>query len=239
MVLDVRENGLHMTFLLEQGQVPVLAHWGNTPMAGEFDANPYFYGIQEIQVAGESALWHLGVTTAATLPGGRMGYTGHREVRNECGRCVQIDTLDAVTGLAATMVYQFFDGIPVVRCQNILENRGQAPLDLEIVSTLVHPAVAELSDDVRMLIPHNSWQQEGQWKEMPLRQLGSNFFVNNTSSGKRVQLRSIGSWSSGEYLPMGCLRNVTRGSMTFWQIVGGVLILGFTLWNEITPKTAS
>lgn len=28
-------------------------------------------------------------------------------------------------------------------------------------------------------------------------------------------------------------------SMTFWQIVGGVLILGFTLWNEITPKAAS
>ena len=28
-------------------------------------------------------------------------------------------------------------------------------------------------------------------------------------------------------------------TMTFWQIVGGVLILGFTLWNEITPKTAS
>ena len=28
-------------------------------------------------------------------------------------------------------------------------------------------------------------------------------------------------------------------TMTFWQIVGGVLILGFTLWNEITPKAAS
>lgn len=25
--------------------------------------------------------------------------------------------------------------------------------------------------------------------------------------------------------------------MTVWQIVGGVLILGFTLWNEITPKS--
>ena len=25
-------------------------------------------------------------------------------------------------------------------------------------------------------------------------------------------------------------------SMTLWQAVGGVLILGFTLWNEITPK---
>lgn len=26
-------------------------------------------------------------------------------------------------------------------------------------------------------------------------------------------------------------------TMTVWQIVGGVLILGFTLWNEISPKT--
>ncbi|MBR3644469.1 MAG: EamA family transporter, partial [Parasporobacterium sp.] len=25
-------------------------------------------------------------------------------------------------------------------------------------------------------------------------------------------------------------------SMTFWQIAGGILILGFTLWNEIIPK---
>ncbi len=26
-------------------------------------------------------------------------------------------------------------------------------------------------------------------------------------------------------------------AMTLWQVVGGMLILGFTLWNEITPKT--
>ncbi|MBQ7760021.1 MAG: EamA family transporter, partial [Acidaminococcaceae bacterium] len=25
-------------------------------------------------------------------------------------------------------------------------------------------------------------------------------------------------------------------SMTLWQVVGGMLILGFTLWNEISPK---
>lgn len=25
-------------------------------------------------------------------------------------------------------------------------------------------------------------------------------------------------------------------TMTFWQVVGGILILGFTLWNEIAPK---
>lgn len=26
-------------------------------------------------------------------------------------------------------------------------------------------------------------------------------------------------------------------TMTLWQVVGGILILGFTLWNEITPKS--
>lgn len=26
-------------------------------------------------------------------------------------------------------------------------------------------------------------------------------------------------------------------TMTLWQLVGGILILGFTLWNEITPKS--
>lgn len=26
-------------------------------------------------------------------------------------------------------------------------------------------------------------------------------------------------------------------TMTLWQVVGGILILGFTLWNEISPKT--
>lgn len=25
-------------------------------------------------------------------------------------------------------------------------------------------------------------------------------------------------------------------SMTFWQVIGGIFILGFTLWNEISPK---
>ena len=26
-------------------------------------------------------------------------------------------------------------------------------------------------------------------------------------------------------------------TMTVWQVTGGILILGFTLWNEVSPKT--
>ena len=28
-------------------------------------------------------------------------------------------------------------------------------------------------------------------------------------------------------------------TMTIWQAIGGVFILGFTLWNEISPETRS
>lgn len=218
MLLKIAENGLHMVFQLDAGQVPVLAHWDTVPMTSGTPETSYFYGIQEIQVSGESSLWHIGLTTAATLPGSRMTYTAHRDTRNEIGRRLEIDTADEKTGLAATMVYQFFDGIPMVRCWNILENRGNSVLGLETVSTLVHPHIADLSDEASLLVPHNSWQQELQWKENSLSQLGSRYFVHNTSSGKRIQIRSTGSWSSGEHAPMGCLRNRTKGTMTFWQI---------------------
>ena len=29
---------------------------------------------------------------------------------------------------------------------------------------------------------------------------------------------------------------ILKETMTVWQLVGGILILGFTLWNEIGPK---
>ena len=218
MLFQLNENGLHLAFYLEENQPPVLAHWGTAPKNTEFPKKPSFYPIQEIQLSGESAQWHVGLTTAATLPGSRMVYSAHRDTRNTVGRRLEIDTWDVKTGLAATMVYQFVDGIPIVRCWNILENKGHETLGMEIVTTLVHPVLAEFSDDATLLVPHNSWQQELQWKENSLSQLGSNYFVHNTSSSKRIQIRSIGSWSSGEYAPMACLRNKSKGAMTFWQI---------------------
>lgn len=218
MLLKLQENGLYLAFSLEVGQPPLLLHWDAVDKEPSLPEKPEFYRLQEIQIAGESAGWHVGITSAATLPGSRMVYTGHRDTRNDIGRRLEIDTVDEKTGLAATMIYQFYDGLPILRCWNALENRGSATLGLEAVSSLVNPHVAGFSDDASVLIPHNSWQQELQWKENSLSQLGSRYFVHNTASGKRIQVRSIGSWSSGEYAPMGCLRNRTKGTMTFWQI---------------------
>jgi len=218
MLYPIAENGVYLAFELTVGKPPLLTHWGVAPGTEEVVDNSNFYGIQAVQVSGESAGWHVGLTPAATLPGCRMAYTGHRDTRNSIGRLLEIDSFDEKTGLFGTMTYQFYDGLPVVRCWNTLKNRSAEPLGLEVVSTLVLPYAAGLSDDASLLIPHNSWQQELQWKENSLSQLGSNYFVHNTSSSKRIQIRSIGSWSSGEYAPMACLRNRSDSTMTFWQI---------------------
>ena len=76
MLLQIKENGLHLAFQFDQGQPPLLAHWDVAPMTAEVVNNPNFYAIQTVQVSGESALWHQGLAIAGALPGCR------REARN-------------------------------------------------------------------------------------------------------------------------------------------------------------
>ncbi len=220
MRLEIQENGLYFVFELQEDKPAYLLHMGAEPMTEEPEegAKPG-YNIQEVQVTGESRVGHMGVSPVGTLPGHRMFYVGHTDERNDAGRILQVHTKDEKTGLAGTMVYQFYDGIPVVRCRNILKNEGCEELGLESVTTFVHPMIADdKEEDMNLLIPHNGWQQEIQWRENPISRLGCHIFPGEGSSHKRIQIRNIGSWSCGEYLPLACMRNVTKGTMEFWQI---------------------
>ena len=220
MFYQIEENGLYLVFDFQEEKIPHLLYMGAEPMYNEPEENVrHTYGIQEVQVTGEGRVSHMGVSPVGTLPGNRMHYIGHIDERNEWGRILKIYTKDLQTGLAGEMVYQFYNDIPLVRCRNILKNEGQRALGLEVVSTFVQSGIAdEQKEDIRLLIPHNSWQEELQWKETPVNQLGCHVFPKGGQSNKRIQMRSVGSWSSGEYLPMGCMRNVSRQTMHFWQI---------------------
>lgn len=220
MLYQIEENGLHLAFEMKEGQPVYFFHLGIEPMRKEpAEEKKFLYSMQEVQVTGESRIEHFGVSPSGTLPGNRMFYVGHEDGKNENGRILKIHTKDEVTGLAGTMTYQFYDGIPVIRCYNTVINEGKEALGLEVVSTFVQQnAVNGSEEEVNVLIPHNSWQQEVQWREDSVDHLGSHYFASALFSGKRIQIRNVGTWSTGEYLPMGCLRNLTRGTMQFWQI---------------------
>lgn len=220
MPITISHYGLTLVFDLQKEKPPLLLHLGTgdvyTPPSAEWER---LYGIQEIQATGESRLEHFGVGLCGTLPAGRMVYTGHQEMKNEFGPLLEIRTVDPVTHLTGCMRYQFFDGLPVVRCENILTNTGDADMTLEGVSTFVQAGIAdEKEEDLRLLIPHNSWQEELQWREVPVDTLGYRNLSEIGMSCKRIQIRSLGSWSSGEYLPLGCLKNVSSNTIEFWQI---------------------
>ena len=220
MLFTISENNLHLVFELEENKPVLFLHMGANPQ----DYTPaedkkFLYTMQEIQATGESKLEHFGLGPSGTFPGNRMNYISHTDERNDFGRILTICTMDPVTGLSGKMIYQFFGNIPIVRCKNVLTNEGTKDIGLELVTTFVQPGFAsEDNEDLSILIPHNGWQEEIQWKETPVNQLGFHNLSEPGISSKRIQIRNIGSWSSGEYLPMGCLRNSTNGTMEFWQI---------------------
>ena len=244
MIFRFERNGLLLVFELEHGKLPLLLHMGPCPAPsyGNADISPCpaprsegadapgelcvpeeprkrYYGIFEVQAAGESRLEHFGVGLSGTMPAARMGYIDHSVTENESGSLLSIVSRDPQTGLQCCMNYQFFTGLSVVRCTNVLTNQGEKPISIEGVSTFVQTGLAkEETDKATLLIPHNAWQEELQWRELSLYDLGYRNYSEPGASSKRIQIRSLGSWSSGEYLPMGCLRDPVRGTMEFWQI---------------------
>ncbi|MEY8376942.1 glycoside hydrolase family 36 protein [Lachnospiraceae bacterium 56-18] len=220
MRLQIEENGLYLVFEMEADQPVWLLHMGAQPMSQEpKEDQKFLYTMLEVQTTGESRLEHFGLGHSGTLPGNRMKYVSHTDQVNEAGRVVEIYTKDEVTGLSGRMVYQFYTGIPVMCCRLFLKNEGSEEIGLEAVSSYVQAGLgSEEQEDISLLIPHNSWQEEIQWKEMPVNQLGYHIISDSGISSKRIQIRNIGSWSSGEYLPLACLRNSSRGIMQFWQI---------------------
>ena len=220
MRLQIEENGLYLVFEIEADQPVWLLHMGARPMSREpKEDQKFLYTMLEVQTTGESRLEHFGLGHSGTLPGNRMNYVSHTDQVNEMGRVVEIYTKDEVTGLSGRMVYQFYTGIPVIRCRLFLKNEGSEEIGLEAVSSYVQAGLgSEEQEEISLLIPHNSWQEEIQWKETPVNQLGYHIISDSGISSKRIQIRNIGSWSSGEYLPLACLRNSSRGIMQFWQI---------------------
>ena len=220
MKLNIEESGLKLVWDLEPGRMPLLLYLGVEDEYSEpEEQRRRHYGILEVQAAGESRLEHFGVGMSGTLPGSRMQYTGHEVEENACGRLLTIRSEDPVTALQSCMRYQFFTGIPAVRCENVLTNGGAGDITIEGVSTFIHTAAADdRKEKVKLLIAHNAWQEELQWREYDICDLGFRNISEPGISCKRIQIRSNGSWSSGEYLPMGCLRNETKGTMKFWEI---------------------
>ncbi|WP_217591747.1 glycoside hydrolase family 36 protein [Cohnella sp. GbtcB17] len=222
--IEINEGGLQVVIeISDTGDVRLL-HFSSLPFARETlkgDEQAPKFRLFELQFAGENKDAHHGVKHIESLPGKRMVYRSHSLEPHDEGTRLSVVATDPVTGVEAMANLQFHRDIPIATVWTVVTNRGAEPIGLEYASTFALNGLAKegpgsWGDKMRLHLPHNSWYGELQWRSALLPELGLS--PVNRFTLKRVGASSLGSWSSAEYLPMGCLENEATGTSLFWQI---------------------
>jgi alpha-galactosidase len=164
-----------------------------------------------------------GLRYSGSVVGSRMRYVNHGEQDRGPWHELQVALEDPGTGLAATAIYQVLVGQGVLRSTVRLVNTGASAVTVESVTSFLGGGLAGPDgdlEDVELLWAENDWAAEARWQRRPLRDAlpDVNRVAHHGQSRTRFALTSLGSWSSGTYLPMGALANRKTGHTWVWQI---------------------
>ena len=126
------------------------------------------------------------------------------------------------SALAIKLFYLFAKGTKTVRTWTEIENISDSDVGLEYVSSYAVMGLADKSKmnvekACRIMIPFNGWCKEFCWREMSLCDAG---YRDNriSSSTNRIRISNTGTWSTKEYLPMGCFTIPEKNEAMLWQI---------------------
>jgi len=187
---------------------------------GEYDSAGL--PLVDLMVSGWGRDW-AGRRYSESAVGGRMRYVAHESDEQGLWSLLAFTLEDPLTGLVATVRYRRLNDVGVIRGSVSLANAGDEPLTIESISSLLLGDVAGPGGDLRdveILWAENDWQAESRWQSRRFRdalpQLSTR--VEDGRSRGRFALTSMGSWSSGTYLPMGAAVNRRTGHTLLWQI---------------------
>ena len=114
--------------------------------------------------------------------------------------------------ILAVINYQFYEGVSAVRTWTSVSNISCEGIGLEYVSSFAYTGLS--TNNPRILIPHNSWRCEANWKDYSVKDLGLD--RNCEFSMKRIFASNTGMWSCKEYIPMAAFYD--EKSTIMWQI---------------------
>ncbi|NIA06310.1 MAG: alpha-galactosidase [Actinobacteria bacterium] len=221
-VISIHENGICLEIEITETKDVRLIHFGPMPYCkkdARDEEQKKWFRLVELQLTGENQNHHHGSKYTGTAPGSRLCYDRHKDFRTHFGRKLEI--LQKNEGLVVTSHLQFFDGIPIVRSWTEIANHNGESVGIEYVSSFALTGLAKECQPpwdkvIRLHLPHNNWKGEAQWKSYRLSDLG--FTRVFELSIKHLSFSSTGTWSTAEYLPMGCLENSENSTVLFWQI---------------------
>ncbi|ADI12896.1 alpha-galactosidase [Streptomyces bingchenggensis BCW-1] len=157
-----------------------------------------------------------------------LRYVGHEE-HSQGGRALRVRMADETGTLRVTAEYRLVDDLPVLHAEAKVENTGDQSVILEYVSSFVLSNLAHRlpedrhwEDGLSLWLAANPWSGEFRWSRATLAERGLHdvgmVAFGQTGSKNRIAVTSTGSWSSSEFLPMGCLEEKATGRALLWQI---------------------
>ena len=220
-IIEFQENNKHLVIdITESGDVNFI-HFSSQPFEKENLQEPQkkWFRLVEIQVTGENHDDHHGSKHTGTNPGKKLRYVEHKDIRNHFGRKLEI--IQSEGKLMVISHIQLFDDIPVIRSWTEVKNNDYNPVGIEYLSSFALTGISKegimsWEEKSRIYVPHNTWYGEVQWRKYTLPEMGLSDV--NEFSMKRISVGNTGSWSTKEYLPMGCYENIESGTSLFWQI---------------------
>lgn len=153
-------------------------------------------------------------------PGMRLEYVGKKEKIIPGGEQVVLIQRDSIKKLRVESFYEFNNAAPIVRRYTKVFNEGKEDVGIEYLSSAMlynyNDIPNKIEDNIRIHFAYNQWMQEAQWKTAKPSEFGWN--VNDYQYQGAISFSSMGSLSSGKYLPMGMIENTQSGLIWFWQI---------------------
>jgi alpha-galactosidase len=223
LVIEVDDDGMARLVRLAAGAVnePAAIASSEARLAGPRRGGAGV-PLVDVIVCGSGRAWS-GRRYMESVVGQRLRYRDHEERRDGPWRELKVRLEDPAGGLRADAVYRVLEGRGALRSWARLTNGGTEPVTIESVTSFLGTGLEGPAGDlneVDLLWAENDWLAESRWQRRGLRDALPDLDVGAHGSDPRgrLGLTSVGSWSSGTFLPMGAAVNRRTGHTWVWQI---------------------
>ena len=211
MRFEIKENRIHMVFeVTENNELRLLNFSDDSAENAMSEKQQKYAQAVEIQITGDNQNDHHGAKHTCGGSRERLKYISHSVSENNFGKKLEIQLADEC--ISVVLNYQLYSGVSVVRCWTDIKNISSETVGIEYISSFSLTGIG--SDALKVYIPSNSWVNETGWMSYTLKDLGMQRV--SPFSTKRICILNSGTWSTKEFLPMGCVEDNTHSYM--WQI---------------------
>lgn len=220
MRIDLKECNIHIVFEVSEDNTLSLLHFSNQCIETKIpECVRKAFPAVEIHMTGTNQNAHHGAKHIGAGSLDSLKYVGHQYYQNGLGNKLEIELRD--DEISATLHYQFYNNISVVRTWTSIQNISSVNIGIEYISSFSLTGIGKECDiedrnKLKLSIPHNAWCREVDWKTYTLEELG--LCSRTGGSTKRLSFSNTGTWSTKEYLPMGAITDVSNASCLMWQI---------------------